>query len=202
MGGAGILIRRSRATGARPTMVRDRSSRSRRCAYLRVAQHSATPHNSCGHCGGGEEQEIFGSAGYVSSHYGRAGLYFDQAGRVACTGVRSAADGAGHDQTRGTRSSMPTTNTDKRRRQISGDLHRRPARRSRIFFQQWAAPISDLGFTTVTDAKHTGVDRFTFSFDQVGLPGFPISSGSRATTKNAKRAYESGYVRAAIRRAT
>jgi len=44
-------------------------------------------------------------------------------------------------------------------------------------FQQWVAPISDLGFTTVT-LRNTGSTDHV-SFDQVGLPGFQFIQDPR-----------------------
>jgi hypothetical protein len=44
-------------------------------------------------------------------------------------------------------------------------------------FQQWVAPISDLGFTTVTMRNTGSTDHV--SFDQVGLPGFEFIQDPR-----------------------
>jgi Zn-dependent M28 family amino/carboxypeptidase len=44
-------------------------------------------------------------------------------------------------------------------------------------FQQWAVPINDLGFTTVT-LRNTGSSDHV-SFDQVGLPGFQFMQDPR-----------------------
>ena len=44
-------------------------------------------------------------------------------------------------------------------------------------FQQWAAPVSDLGFTTVSQRNTGSTDHV--SFDQVGLPGFQFIQDPR-----------------------
>jgi Zn-dependent M28 family amino/carboxypeptidase len=44
-------------------------------------------------------------------------------------------------------------------------------------FQQWVAPISDLGFTTITERNTGSTDHV--SFDEVGLPGFQFIQDPR-----------------------
>ena len=123
---------------------------------------------------GGEEQGIFGSSGYVSNHFGTRSYSTKPEEQVVPEFVRHQTG--------------PTTikpehakfdayfNTDNGGGKFLGIFVEGNAAVAAIF-QQWAAPISDLGFTTVT-LRNTGSTDHV-SFDQVGLPGFQFIQDPR-----------------------
>jgi carboxypeptidase Q len=123
---------------------------------------------------GGEEQGLFGSAGYVSSHFGVRSystkpeellvpeFLRQQTGPVTIKPEHAKLDAY--------------FNTDNGGGKFLGVFAEGNSAVASIF-QQWAAPISDLGFTTVT-LRNTGSTDHV-SFDQVGLPGFQFIQDPR-----------------------
>jgi len=116
---------------------------------------------------GGEEQGIFGSSGYVSSHYGTRSYSTKPEEQVVPEFVRQ-------------QTSPVTIKPDHAKFDAYFNADNGTGKFLGIFaegnsavaavFQQWAAPLSDLGFTTVTLRNSGSTDHV--SFDQVGLPGF------------------------------
>lgn len=116
---------------------------------------------------GGEEQGIFGSAGYVSNHFATRTYSTKAEEQVVPEFVRQQ--------------SGPVTikpdharldayfNTDNGGGKFLGIFAEGNSAVAEIF-QQWVAPVSDLGFATVTLRNTGSTDHVTF--DQVGLPGF------------------------------
>jgi carboxypeptidase Q len=123
---------------------------------------------------GGEEQGIFGSAGYVSNHFGVRSystkpeellvpeFLRQQSGPVTIKPEHAKLDAY--------------FNTDNGGGKFLGIFTEGNSAVASIF-QQWGAPINDLGFTTVT-MRHTGSTDHV-SFDQVGLPGFQFIQDPR-----------------------
>jgi carboxypeptidase Q len=123
---------------------------------------------------GGEEQGLFGSAGYVSSHFGVRSystkpeellvpeFLRQQTGPVTIKPEHAKLDAY--------------FNTDNGGGKFLGVFAEGNSAVASIF-QQWVAPISDLGFTTVT-LRNTGSTDHV-SFDQVGLPGFQFIQDPR-----------------------
>ncbi len=123
---------------------------------------------------GGEEQGIFGSAGYVSSHYGVRTystkpeelmvpeFVRQQTGPVTIKPEHAKLDAY--------------YNTDNGGGKFLGIFTEGSSAIANIF-QQWAVPIGDLGFTTVTTRNTGSTDHV--SFDQVGLPGFQFLQDPR-----------------------
>ena len=129
----------------------------------------------------GEEQGIFGSAGYVAQHFGTLHLGGDPA---LPEFVRSP-------------SGPPTLKPEQAK--ISGyfNLDNGTGRIRGIYtqgneaiipiFKQWIAPLADMGVSLVTDANTGGTDHL--SFDAVGIPGFqfvqdPLDYESRTHHSN------------------
>ena len=141
---------------------------------------------------GGEEQGHFGSAGYVSNHFGVRSYSTKPEEQMVPEFLRQQtgpitikADHAQLDA---------YFNTDNGGGKFLGIFAEGNPAASTIF-QQWAAPVSDLGFTTVT-LRNTGSTDHV-SFDQVGLPGFQFIQDPRDyETRSA--AHESGHLRAAF----
>jgi hypothetical protein len=123
---------------------------------------------------GGEEQGIFGSAGYVSSHFGVRSYSTKPEEQVVPEFVRQQA---GPVTIKPEHAKLDAYfNTDNGGGKFLGIFTEGNAAVASIF-QQWAVPISDLGFTTVT-LRHTGSTDHV-SFDQVGLPGFQFIQDPR-----------------------
>ena len=123
---------------------------------------------------GGEEQGIFGSSGYVSNHYGTRSYSTKPEEQVVPEFVR---------QQTGSVTLKPDHakfdayfNTDNGGGRFLGIFTEGNSAVASIF-QQWVAPISDLGFTTVTMRNTGSTDHV--SFDQVGLPGFEFIQDPR-----------------------
>ena len=116
----------------------------------------------------GEEQGLFGSAGYVKQHFGYVPLstapdQLEQAGVDAQDGrARRVEAGAA-------RKSPATSTWITARAKFSGFICRR-MRPWRPIFAQWMEPLKDLGVTTITTRNTGGTDHE--SFDAVGIPGF------------------------------
>lgn len=123
---------------------------------------------------GGEEQGIFGSAGYVSNHFGTRSyttkseeqvvpeFLREQAGPVAIKPEHAKLDAY--------------FNTDNGGGKFLGIFTEGNSAVAGVF-EQWVPAISDLGFTTVTLRDTGSTDHV--SFDQVGLPGFQFIQDPR-----------------------
>jgi carboxypeptidase Q len=123
---------------------------------------------------GGEEQGIFGSSGYVSNHYGTRTYSTKPEEQIVPEFLRQQTgpvtikpDHAKFDA---------YFNTDNGGGRFLGIFTEGNAAVASIF-QQWVAPVSDLGFTTVTMRNTGSTDHV--SFDQVGLPGFQFIQDPR-----------------------
>jgi peptidase M28-like protein len=123
---------------------------------------------------GGEEQGLFGSAGYVNSHFGTRSystkaeeLLVPEFLRQQTGPVTIKPDHARLDA---------YFNTDNGGGRFLGIFTEGNAAIASIF-QQWVPAVSDLGFTTVT-LRNTGSTDHA-SFDQVGLPGFQFIQDPR-----------------------
>lgn len=101
---------------------------------------------------GGEEQGHFGSAGYVSRHFG---TFAPAGGALHTTPEWDLLDAYYNIDEGGGRVRGIYT---------QGNLAIAP------IFRQWIAPLQDLGVLTVTHRDDIGTDHETF--DAVGLPGF------------------------------
>jgi carboxypeptidase Q len=122
---------------------------------------------------GGEEQGIFGSAGYVANHYGTV-TYSTKPEEQAVpeflrlqTGVTIKPNHAKFDA---------YFNTDNGGGRFLGIFTEGNSAAADVF-QQWVPAVSDLGFTTVT-LRNTGSTDHV-SFDKVGLPGFQFIQDPR-----------------------
>jgi carboxypeptidase Q len=123
---------------------------------------------------GGEEQGILGSAGYVSSHYGVRTYSTKPEEQVVPEFVRQQT---GPVTIKPEHAQLDAYfNTDNGGGKFLGIFTEGSSAIANIF-QQWAAPISDLGFTTVTTRNTGSTDHV--SFDQVGLPGFQFIQDPR-----------------------
>jgi hypothetical protein len=123
---------------------------------------------------GGEEQGIFGSSGYVSTHHGMRSYSTKPEQQLVPEFLRQQTgpvtikpDHAKFDA---------YFNTDNGGGKFLGIFAEGNAAVAAIF-QQWVAPISDLSFTTVTMRNTGSTDHV--SFDQVGLPGFQFIQDPR-----------------------
>jgi hypothetical protein len=123
---------------------------------------------------GGEEQGIFGSAGYVGTHFGVRSYSTKPEEQVVPEFVRQQT---GPVVIKPEHAKLDAYfNTDNGGGKFLGIFTEGNAAVASIF-QQWAVPINDLGFTTVT-MRHTGSTDHV-SFDQVGLPGFQFLQDPR-----------------------
>jgi hypothetical protein len=123
---------------------------------------------------GGEEQGLFGSDGYVSSHFGTRSyttkaeeqevpLFLrQQTGAVTIKPEHAKLDAY--------------FNADNGTGKFLGIFTEGNSAVAAIF-QQWAAAIADLGFTTISQRNSGSTDHM--SFDQVGLPGFQFIQDPR-----------------------
>jgi len=123
---------------------------------------------------GGEEQGIFGSSGYVGSHYGTVSYSTKPEEQVVPQFLRQQSgpvtlkpDHAKFDA---------YFNTDNGGGKFLGIFAEGNAPVAAIF-EQRVAPLSDLGFTTVTMRNTGSTDHVPF--DQVGLPGFQFIQDPR-----------------------
>ena len=123
---------------------------------------------------GGEEQGIFGSSGYVGNHYGTVSYSTKPEEQVVPLFLRQQSgpvtlkpDHAKFDA---------YFNTDNGGGKFLGIFAEGNAPVAAIF-EQWVAPLSDLGFTTVTMRNTGSTDHVPF--DQVGLPGFQFIQDPR-----------------------
>src|SRR5579863_7312325 len=123
---------------------------------------------------GGEEQGIFGSAGYVRNHY--ASLTYSTKPeqqlipeflREQTGPVNVKPDHARFDA---------YFNADNGTGKFLGIYSEGNAQAAHIF-EQWMAPIKDLGFTTISMRNTGSTDHVPF--DQAGLPGFQFIQDPR-----------------------
>jgi carboxypeptidase Q len=123
---------------------------------------------------GGEEQGIFGSAGYVKSHYGAVSYSTKPEEQVVPEFVRQQT---GPVTIKPEHAKLDAYfNTDNGGGKFLGIFTEGNSAVASVF-QQWVAPISDLGFTTITNRNTGSTDHV--SFDQVGLPGFQFIQDPR-----------------------
>jgi hypothetical protein len=123
---------------------------------------------------GGEEQGLFGSAGYVNSHFGALSYSTEAEEEVVPVFLRRRV---GPITIKSDHAKLDAYfNTDNGSGKFLGIFAEGNSAVAAIF-QQWAAPISDLGFTTVSLRNSGSTDHI--SFDQVGLPGFQFIQDPR-----------------------
>ena len=123
---------------------------------------------------GGEEQGLFGSAGYVSSHFGTQTYSTKPEEQVVPLFLRQQT---GAITLKPEYSKLDAYfNTDNGGGKFLGIFTEGNSAVASIF-QQWVAPISDLGFTTVSLRNTGSTDHVPF--DQVGLPGFQFIQDPR-----------------------
>jgi len=115
----------------------------------------------------GEEEGIFGSKGYVTQHFGSAALSTAPDQLALPEFMRRAV---------GPLTLKPEHkllsgyfNVDNGTGKIRG-IYTQGNTAIAGIFEQWIAPLKDLGVTTVTNRNTGGTDHL--SFDAVGLPGF------------------------------
>ena len=116
----------------------------------------------------GEEQGLFGSAGYVKEHFGQRG-----------DGSRNMGGGGGGG---GGNAPQPKVTIKPEYEKFSGyfnldngtgkvrGIYLQGNEATRAIFRPWLTPFKDLGASTITIANTGGTDHL--SFDAIGLPGF------------------------------
>lgn len=123
---------------------------------------------------GGEEQGVFGSAGYVSNHFATLVYSTKPEEQIVPEFVRQQTGPVTikpeHDKL------DAYFNTDNGGGKFLGIFTEGNSAVASIF-QQWAEPISDLGFTTISLRNTGSTDHATFN--QVGLPGFQFIQDPR-----------------------
>ena len=123
---------------------------------------------------GGEEQGLFGSAGYVASHFATKPLSTKPEEQVVPEFLRQQV---GPITVKPEHAKLDAYfNTDNGGGKFLGIFTEGNAAVASIF-QQWAAPINDLEFTTISMRNSGSTDHV--SFDQVGLPGFQFIQDPR-----------------------
>jgi len=123
---------------------------------------------------GGEEQGILGSAGYVSNHFGTLSYSTKPEEQMIPLFLRQQT---GPVTVKPEHANFDAYfNTDNGGGKFLGILAEGNSPVATIF-QQWVAPINDLGFTTVSLRNSGSTDHL--SFDQVGLPGFQFIQDPR-----------------------
>lgn len=123
---------------------------------------------------GGEEQGLLGSRGYVSNHFATVSYSTKPEEQVVPLAVRQQT---GPITVKPEHAKLDAYfNTDNGVGKFLGIFTEGNSAIASIF-QQWAAPIEDLGFTTVT-MRNTGSTDHE-SFDEVGLPGFQFIQDPR-----------------------
>lgn len=132
----------------------------------------------------GEEEGLFGSKGYVSQHFGSYPVSTAPDQMKLPEFIRKAA---GPIETKPEWKTLDVYfNVDNGTGKIRGIYLQGNAACAPIF-QQWIAPLKDLGVTTITMRNTGGTDHL--SFDAVGLPGFqfiqdPMDYDSRTHHSN------------------
>jgi hypothetical protein len=122
----------------------------------------------------GEEQGEFGSIGYVRRHFATIGLSMDPEQLEVPEFLRQQVGPLALKQEHGLLSAY--FNLDNGGGKLLGICAENNAAAVPVF-QQWIAPLKDLGVTTVSMRKTGGADHE--SFDQVGLPGFQFIQDPR-----------------------
>ena len=120
----------------------------------------------------GEEQGELGSLGYVSQHFGTIGLSTKPEELALPSFVRERVGPLTVKPEHALLSGY--FNLDNGGGKLLGIYAENNAAMVPIF-EQWMAPLKDLGVTTVS-MRNTGSTDHE-SFNEVGLPGFPIHSG-------------------------
>lgn len=123
---------------------------------------------------GGEEQGIFGSSGYIRNHYGSLSYSTKAEDQVVPEFLREQT-GAVTVKPDHARFDV-YFNADNGTGKFLGIFSEGNAQAAHIF-EQWAAPIKDLGFTTVSMRNTGSTDHVPF--EQVGLPGFQFIQDPR-----------------------
>lgn len=123
---------------------------------------------------GGEEQGLFGSAGYVSNHFGTVTYSTKPEEQVVPEFLRQQT---GPVTIKPEHAKLDAYyNTDNGGGRFLGIFAEGNSATADIF-RQWAVPISDLGFTTVSLRNSGSTDHLAFT--QVGLPGFQFIQDPR-----------------------
>jgi len=123
---------------------------------------------------GGEEQGIFGSSGYIRNHYGSL-TYSTKAEDQAVPEFLREQVGAVSVKPDHAKFDV-YFNADNGTGKFLGIFSEGNAQAAHIF-EQWIAPIKDLGFTTVSMRNTGSTDHVPF--EQVGLPGFQFIQDPR-----------------------
>jgi hypothetical protein len=132
----------------------------------------------------GEEEGLFGSKGYVGQHFGSAPLSTAPEQMQMPEFLRKAS---GPLELKAEQKLISAYfNVDNGTGKIRGIYTQGNAAVDGIF-EQWMAPLKDLGVTTVTNQNTGGTDHL--SFDAVGIPGFqfiqdPMDYDSRTHHSN------------------
>jgi carboxypeptidase Q len=123
---------------------------------------------------GGEEQGLFGSAGYAKNHFGTLTHSTKPEDQVMPEFLRKQISPIAvkpeHEKF------DVYFNADNGTGKFLGIFVEGNSAAANIF-EQWAVPISDLGFTTITLRNSGSTDHVTF--DQMGLPGFQFIQDPR-----------------------
>ena len=132
----------------------------------------------------GEEEGLFGSKGYANQHFGSAPLATSPEQLEMPEFLRKATGPLALKPEQKLVSAY--FNVDNGTGKIRGIYTQGNAAVDGIF-EQWMAPLKDLGVTTVTNQNTGGTDHL--SFDAVGIPGFqfiqdPMDYGSRTHHSN------------------
>ena len=115
----------------------------------------------------GEEQGIFGSAGYAKIHFGSAPETTDPDQLKLPSFMRTP--GGALELKPEQKLISGYFNLDNGTGKIRG-IYLQQNLAVRPIFEQWMAPLKDLGVTTITSQNTGGTDHL--SFDAVGIPGF------------------------------
>jgi carboxypeptidase Q len=121
----------------------------------------------------GEEQGLFGSKGYATQHFGSAPLSTDPEQLKLPEYYRKAAGPLALKPEQKLVSAY--FNVDNGTGKIRG-IYTQGNSAVYGIFQQWMAPLKDLGVTTITNQNTGGTDHL--SFDAVGIPGFQFIQDS------------------------
>ena len=123
---------------------------------------------------GGEEQGIFGSAGYVASHFNTVSYSTKPEEQIVLEFLRQQT---GPVTVKPEHADLDAYfNADNGGGKFLGIFAEGNSPAAAIF-QQWANPISDLGFTVISLRNSGSTDHL--SFTQVGLPGFQFLQDPR-----------------------
>jgi carboxypeptidase Q len=123
---------------------------------------------------GGEEQGIFGSAGYVSNHFATFSYSSKPEDQAVPTFVRQQTAPMTLKPEHATFDAY--FNADNGTGKFLGIFAEGNSQAASIF-EQWGAPIKDLGFTTISERNTGSTDHV--SFQLAGLPGFQFIQDPR-----------------------